>query len=355
MEDFVAEFREEAYLPLLRQLAEDTAKWLADEEEVTAKKFAEDVEREIRCVAELQEQGLMPVTELLLSLTYTSVYFGRPQIRLDFYAEPWMISEPVYSASIDASWLFVFWERHLTDLADAAKCLRARVRATHLESMRAQSVRMLGYLFSSRVKYWIRRIRGGSAFAALQTGAEFYLSFGEYMDWQKAIFARLPEADIFQCGTEDSLRFRDFFQCCYQEKSFAEVDLSGSRFVGCVFARCTFTAADLCDTVFEHCRFVDTVLTDGAMSGAQFADTLLRGVVLRRMEASPSALCGGRQELYRELLFAGCTLENVTLEQCRLPGAVLAECLYDGVRLEDCDCRDSDFAVFAAGEQGEGL
>lgn len=346
MKDFVAQFKQQVYPALLKRLIADTAQLYRQEEERLAEKFVSDIEREIERVGKLQRNGLPPATELLLSLTYTSVYFGKPAIRLDFYHDAWITSQASYSTYIDAVPLFAHWERHLADLDDATKELRAVVRRTHLESLRQHSVRALGYLISTQVKYWIRRLRHTSALAALQTGPEFYISYGEYMDWQKAILARLPEIDIFNSGTADSLRLREFHQCCYSHKKFDELDLGGSVFTECTFENCTFHAVDLCDTVFENCHFGHIQMDAVRLSGARFVDTILKNTSITAAEAAPEAQSGGRQDLYRPLTFDGCALEAIALTECNFVGAQRIECLCKEINIAGNGCENSDFAAF---------
>ena len=49
------------------------------------------------------------------------------------------------------------------------------------------------------------------AFDMLGKNEEFFITVGEYIDWQDIVYAALPEIDIFNHNMNDSLKQRDFF------------------------------------------------------------------------------------------------------------------------------------------------
>lgn len=346
MKDFAAEFQANQYQELVRGLMLDTINMLIEQDDKIAEKCIADIEKTIKHVTEMQAVGMAPVVNIVISLLYTSVYFGKPQLRVDFYHEPWVFGDAFYTEYIDAAWLFTHWQSHRTATEEAVKNKRAWIRTTHLDSICQQSVSMLGYLAVTRLKYWIQDLKQSTVFHKLHIGSEFYIFFGEYMDWQKPIFGVLPEIDIFNCKTEDSLRFRQFEHCRYSKKQFSELDLSSSLFRDSTFEHCDFANVDLSDTVFENCHFLDTSFSETIIPGALFSNTILRQVNFVNVIADPVGADYEKQDMYRNLDFNSCMLENIKLKDCRFKGAFLTDCVVKGTCIEGGDYTSSDFAEF---------
>lgn len=355
MKDFVAEFEEKQYLPLARQWIADTEKQIVNRPGL-AEKIAADIEGAMERLAKLQADGLPAVSYLVISLTYTSFYFGAPKLRLDFYSGQWLLEEAIYSEYIDASAIFSHWRAHEEALTEAAKNLRAWVRPAHLERMSLQSVRMVCYWLSARIKYWILALRESAALKALQKEESFYILFGEYMDWQKAIFARQGEIDIFNCKTADLLRMREFANCRYSKKTFAGLDLSANLFRSCAFEHCVFEDVDLSDTIFEDCQFSDTVFSHTHLPGALFTNSRIKRAAFAQVRADPADEIPGKMDCYRNLAFDSCVLEDVELTDCNFAGAELTDCQATKIRIAGGDFARSDFLEFtgaqAAGREG---
>nr|WP_092067141.1 pentapeptide repeat-containing protein [Dendrosporobacter quercicolus]NSL49715.1 pentapeptide repeat-containing protein [Dendrosporobacter quercicolus DSM 1736]SDL49995.1 Uncharacterized protein YjbI, contains pentapeptide repeats [Dendrosporobacter quercicolus] len=352
MRDFVAAFQEERYAPLARRLLADT---LRDMENGTAAASCTvAVAGAVDQAARLQQHGLPPVAYLTMAAMYTSVYFGEPKLRLDFYSEQWLAAEPVYSEYIDAAWLFVHWQEHEDAMTEAAKGQRAWVRPAHLESMRWQSFRLLAYGLYTRLKYWLQSPAIGAALCALRRTDEFYILFGEYQDWQGAVYALLTPIDIFNRSSDDSLRFRVYEKCRYSKKKFAQLDLSGSRFRDCSFEDCSFEEVDLSDVTFVGCRFDRSLFSRVRLPGALFLDTRFSEVRFRDVLAAPLCRAYEKNDAYRHLEFAGCALAAVSLADCRFPGALLTDCLLTQIEIEGGDYTDSNFQEFAVARMKEG-
>lgn len=347
MKDFVAVFRKETYPKLAQKFVSETALRFIETEEEAAGRCVKALKSAAGRMAALQEaQGLPPAAYLTVSVLYTSVYFGAPRFRLDFYDERWMAAEPLYSEEIDAGWLFFHWKAHLAEVGEARGSLRASIRESHVESMCWQSVRLLAYWLAAELKYWLAPLAKAEEFSRLQKADMFYVTFGEYLDWQKPVFAILPEIDIFNCGSGDSLRLRTFRQCRYANKEFSALDLSGSRFYDCRFENCVFEETDLGDVCFENCRFLKTSFREVNLSGALFRNSALKEITMVKAAAEAAAEDGEKRDLYRPLAFEDCVIEAMTLKDCAFTGALLSDCLAKEVAIEGGRYEDTDFEEF---------
>lgn len=356
MHDFVAEFEANQYEPLACALVKQTDQYIMEHEDEIRLAWNEQLARLTSGAMQAQEDGaLYPVSYLTLSLLYTSVCARRPQIRLDFYDAAWVLEDAGYSAQMDVPWLFTYWEEHWQKLVSTAKDLglRSRVRASHLKKMLWQSVRMLAYLAAGRIKYWIREFAETDAYKQLRKNDAFYITFGEYQDWQDTICAALPPIDLFNRDDADELQFRSFYRCVYKNKTFTQMDLSGCRFDHCRFEGCTFTHVILNDCEFTSCVFRDTTFTHSQMLGVTMTGTALHHILLRGVVGGPGDDCPAADDLFKETEFDGCSLEDVRFENCDFPDCRLYECMLQGIETRGGDYADSDLLKLGEPEETE--
>lgn len=342
MKDFIAAFREKSYEPLAGVLLHDTDSYFAARQEEVKKELFECLEKFISAAVQKQkEEGLPPPAYLTLSVLYTSVYFGKPQLLLEFYDESWMLGKAIYAETADAGWLFRFWEEHQKKLADAEAASGAFVRPSHTKQMEYQSVYILSYLAATRMKYWLAQPEEIEAFAKLEKQPQFYITCGEYLGWQNTVAAVLPEIDIFNCDEEESLTLRTFYHCKYENKKFEEIDLRGSRFYQCSFNHCSFTQVLLCDTLFDACTMRDVSFFGGQILGATLKNTLLKDVRFYGVTAGLDK--PNPKEWYKAVEFIDCSLHNILLEDCQFQGCVLNACVAERLTIRGGNCQESDF------------
>ncbi|WP_110955887.1 pentapeptide repeat-containing protein [Anaerosinus massiliensis] len=352
MKDFVSIFQSEDYAVLARQLITDTH--LDLEKDGTAAQFIASLEDAMKEVASLQAEGAPLVAYMSISVMYTQVYFNEFKLRLDFYSSEWPVTEPFYSTYINVDWLFTYWHAHEAAMEEAGKNQRAWIRQTHLASMRWQSVRLLAYTLHAKLKYWLQNFTAAPAFKMLQREAAFYILFGEYQDWQSAVFADLPPIDLFNCSTDDALRFRVYEKCRYSKKKFVGLDLSLSRFRDCTFENCTFDDVDLSDVTFDHCQFSHCQFTQVRLSGALFLGSRCSEVSFQETVTEHLRRNDGRNDTYRSLEFSDCTLENVRLINCQFPGALLTDSQLIKLTIDGGDFTNSDFQEFVTAQITKG-
>lgn len=353
MEDFIAVFKQGTYAKLAQEFVAQTALRFIEKEEEPAGQCVKGIASAAERLAKMQEaQGLPSIACLTVSVLYTSVYFGAPKLRLDFYAKGWPAAEAVYSEMVDASWLFALWDEHVAKVGAARGDMRTRILDAHVESMCWQSVRLLAYWLAGELKYWLAPLAKAAGILRLWKADDFYVTFGEYLDWQKPVFAILPEIDIFNCGSDDSLRLRVFRQCRYAHKKFGELDLSGSKFYGCRFENCSFDESDLGDAVFENCHFTQVAFQQTNLSGALFKNSSLEKVVMTGSFAEAAAEMGEKRDIYRPLAFEDCLIGGLALKECVFVGALLLDCMTKDVKIAGGRYEDTDFEEFAALREG---
>lgn len=342
MKDFIAAFREETYEPLAGALLRDTDSYFAARQEDVKKELFEHLGKFLSRAVQLQkEQNLPSPAYLTISLLYTSVYLGKPQLCFELYDDIWMLGKAIYADTASAEWLFRFWEEHQKKLAEAEAAAGAFVRPSHTKQMEYQSVYILAYLAATRMKYWLAEPEKIEAFKELLKSPQFYITCGEYQGWQNTVAAVLPEIDLFNCDEEESLGLRTFCRCQYENKKFKEIDLCGSRFYDCTFSNCEFTQVLLNDTLFDACTMRGVSFFDSRMLGATLKNTLLQEVCFHRVTAGLDK--PDLKEWYKAVEFIDCSLHNILFEDCQFQECVLNGSIVEGLTIQGGSYQKSGF------------
>lgn len=351
MKDFAAAFSATLYEDIAQQWIADTDRYLATHPEQIHSQLMEAVEETLDKAVRSIPLAAPPTAYMTFSVLYASVYCGRPQVRLDLYGDDWVIGPSHYTAYLDLPWLFALWQEHKEQLAAAAQSYSNRISGRHIRQMLWRSVRMLTYLAAERMKYWSAEIAAGPAFERLSKAPAFHITWGEYQDWQNTVYAILPAIDIFQHIGQESLQSRDFAHCVYRDKTFRDLDLSGSRFHDCTFDQAIFDNVDLHDCRFDNCLFRQV----------QFHATRMLGITAhtcRFQEVSFNQVTGGISRdndepltgLYKNAEFRHCQLHNLHIRDSCLADASLIDCDADQITLSGGDCENSGFAQYLTPE-----
>lgn len=353
MKDFVADFTSNGYEALACELVAKTNQYLLEHQTEIKNGLSAEIKAFTGRIIASQKQGdTPPLTYLSLSALYTSVYLQEPIMRLDIYGRQWILQEPYDSLEIKLDWLFVYWQKHQSELLDASRTIRIHFSKAQLQKNLLHSARMLFYLAAARLKYWLNDLVREEIFQGLTRDAEFYLTFGEYHHWQDVLYAELPKIDIFNCSRNESLKFRVFERCTYKNKRFEAMDLTGSRFHQCRFEHCIFTQVALNDCQFNDCQWLDTVVEDTKLLGATFTDTAIARVDFRRVLAAAAQSGVAPGDLFKETEFRRCKFTDAVFTHSQFTDCVLDECLFNKITFIDDDNNAEFRAFITAYEEG---
>lgn len=345
MKDFAADYQTEVYEAESQNFIADTDSYIAAHEDEILANLREEIGRHETAVAKQQEEErLPPVAYMTFSALYTSVYFQRPQMRLDFYDAAWIFGEPLYTAYLDLPWLFARWDAHRTSLDQAARAYSSRVSARHIQQSLWRSVRALTYLAAQRMKYWSAAILSEVPFSTMKRESSFYVTCGEYQDWQETVYALLPPIDLFDHKSLDSLRQRDYAQLDCKGRALCDLDLRGSRFRRCSFEDTVFERMELSDCLFEDCIFQRTVFRDTKMLGITAKNTAFSNISFASVEGGVGSI--PPRGIFKAAEFVGCKLESVHLRDCCFNDSALLECVIQDLSVESGSYENSGFSEF---------
>lgn len=174
-------------------------------------------------------------------------------------------------------------------------------------------------------KYELQGCREWKEYQELVRTKYFYISMGEFHDWQKKLFVDREEFDIFQTEPDISLRYGLHEETIYYRKEFRKMDLKGSKFVKAKFKECKFYNVKMMDSQFLECEFIRC-----NMYGADFSGSILEGCTFENCDMN-DAIWNQKvtlpmdifDDLYRKTVlkechYKNCMLKKEDIEQCIL-------------------------------------
>lgn len=340
MRDFIIEFQNEIYETQAKKFIIETDKKIAKAERGIQSSFLSEIKKQWDKANKAQKGKNWPaISYASLSLLYTSVYFKRPQIRFDLYDEDWTVKEPLFTAYLDVPWLFSFWQEHYNDLQISAKELSSRITSRYIKQSMWGSVRLLAYLIAQHFKYWSHYMVDDEAFDDLNKTSEFYITVGEYINWQDIVYAKLPFIDIFNCNINDSLEQRDFNECVYQHKQFDNLNLTGSRFYKCIFEESSFKNCVLNDCTFVDCHFKHNRLDTVQAYGITVRHCLLDYNHFQKVNLGINAQTNVQElpGVYKVSEFINCSISNLRLDNCCLANTDFPDCVIKDIEKNNTD------------------
>ena len=220
-ENYLKMFEQKFYPPAFSQMANETIQDFEETVEHIIKGMQKKVQNYLLQIVDLQEKGFAgAVSEMTLSLLYTSLDTGTV-FQLDSYEGMGRVySESICTNRIPVPWLTQYLDSFIKDLGEIAarEGIRQFVRPAEMDVLKLRAARSLMYYFAGRFKYYMNDILDAKTLAKIIKEDRFIVEMGEYQDWQKAVFAILPEVDIFNCTKETNFRFRRFAAYYYQKK-----------------------------------------------------------------------------------------------------------------------------------------
>ncbi len=185
--------------------------------------------------------------------------------------------------------------------------------------------------------------------AQMEKAPHFFIQIGEYMDWQKTIYAIRPAIDIFNCDRTADLRFRNFPAVLYKEKHFQKLDLSHSVFKDSSIEDCIMN-----DCMFDGCTFENVKVETTSMTGCIFSDCVFRRTEFTEsifFEEGPNI---ENPQYFEPAEFHECSFDDVALKHCILIGCPVINC--DASKLDidvDSKIEYSGFAKLVQGTTNE--
>lgn len=345
-ETYIEMFQEKFYPEICSVAANQTIERFEEQKEEIAEDWKKEIRRYMEQLAVKQEEHKTgSIAETDISFLFTSIE-DQPLFRIDSYGVGGRtFAESELTGYLRADWLVSGLDEFGEMLLAKAKQekLQRYIRTAEIEVLKLRFVRSLLYYFALRFKYVIPDMLDLKSLAKVKKTENFILQIGEYMDWQKTIYAILPEADIFNCERGTELRFRNFPAIYYKNKEFLDLNLSHSKYVDCTFQESTINNCGMDDCTFDGCLFEDVKITDVQMAGCLFLHCTFRQVEFENTVFMKNCTEGEDPDYFEPAEFFGCTFADSRFIQCNMEGCFVTDCEVQGLEIENSNVEKSEF------------
>lgn len=352
-EEYIVRFQSECYLPAASTAMNRFMTSYADYAEQIHKTIVGQFDMFSRCIVRLQERDLMDsVHSVALSVPYSSLLCGDPCMMFEIYPDFPFFAPKLVQEIFSAPWIFPDWNGFYEDLLSRTQKLGLGtvVRPPYIKSSMWDVARYILHFVSTFVKSQMVDVERLSSFLAMKKADTFRVTFGEYMDWQRLIYAQLPPIDIFNCEDHGSLCFRVFRAAVYENKTFEDLELDDARFEFCTFRNCSFKRSKFRDAKFEgcdleSCRFEHVRLDGARFSGSKLLDIEMSEIKTNCMIPGPDTILGG----FTTTDFVNCFLENVSIKQSDYSASQFQGCQAKNVTADGSELSGSLELLLAQG------
>lgn len=337
-------FEETFYPSAFEQMAGETIQNFIKNREAIVKQIEIQLNEYFDRIIKAQAMNLVsPIAEITFSFLYTSLDEQEAVLQLDCYGEAGRsYSDSQLSGRIPAGWLSYRLEQFTESLKQIAaqQGIANFVRPAGFEVFKLRAVRSLLAYFAGQFKYLIDDMLDRKKLAQIVKSETFVIEVGEYLDWQKVIFAILPEVDIFNHEANTGLCFRRFPAFYYQEKQFVNLTMNRAEFTDCTFKESEITGCTMNDCIFDQCVFERVHISRTKMMGCLFIGCTIKETTMTNVDFYISADIEP-EEYYEPAEFYDCELTSNRFEHCNLLQCGVSDCeitdliICDGIT-EDC-------------------
>lgn len=316
-------FRENCYIPALRNLVETFSAQLCRNMERATEAFLSPLEAFLNLLLDHRDRGSIPAAgRLCLSFLRTSLRQGKPVLLAEAYENLPFLEKPVMSCELSGEWMLPGWNAFREELDENLRrqSLGRYVRSPERRSYEEEAVSILLRQLAMAMKYMLWGLEYRGIWKRLSALEGFSISYGEYMDWQFPLLEIKGDVDIFLCDDRTDLTFRRFQGLHYEDKQFGPRELDD-----CVFRECTFQKADFVETKLRNTRFIRCVFEDCRFAGAElmgssFMSGRLRGVCFKQCGLMP------RAPYYAPASFKWSLLEAVDWPETEIRDDMFVDC-----------------------------
>lgn len=348
--DFLKKFEEEMYTPIADQFMKKTFQSMKEQEDKIVGVLRKNMEVFLKKIGKLQQDMMLPVGKIQISFLRTSLYFGKPEMRLDAYDKDGIFGYNLLSGYVPFPYVFQYWEEFKEHLLEAVKeqHLECYVSQERIRVLMGQKIKLILYFWMALVKYPLFHLDFWDGYDTVVKSDEFACSVGEYMDWQRAVYAETEPVDIFLNVENKPLRCQKYNQLIYKDKVFSKLELKNVRFTDCHFIDCTIRRTDFSDAEFIGCRFHNVQIEDSIFYGVLFQNCLLQNVTFTKTEWWGNTFSkNGMTDIFRNGSFENTSMNKVTFAKSNLLHVKVSDEHFTDVKLVDC-VLDEDMA---AGEE----
>lgn len=208
--DYIKEFENNEYKEISRLFISRTTDYIKE----NLKSICDGITQELDCFLEnislVQKKQPIPVGQITISLIRVSAWEKQKLIRFDAYDHEQLLGRNIAFEYIDAQWLFNAWDQYYEKLINKVKQTNnvRYMKDAAIRQMMNRSLKELAIILAMTLKYTLNDSDYLEHFEECIRSEGFIISAGEYMDWQKMLYAELPEVDIFFNQKKNPLIFQ---------------------------------------------------------------------------------------------------------------------------------------------------
>ncbi len=329
-------FTQKYYNSVLLETVQNIKEKISQNEEYIIATIKENLKQYLIELSDIQRtQILEPISFIHISFLLISLGESKARIRLDAYTENGIIG----SYSLHSKDIYI---EYLNEILNNAKLkfinyaredmVSAFIHKSVIEQMVLRMAIAVNMYIFELYKYHYDEIFEDNELNSIFKSDNFYITYGEYYDWQKTIFAVRPTIDIFNRDDKESLKFRKFDGFIYDDKVFEKLVIKNSKFIKCKFKQTQIVKSIFIDCIFVECDFTEVIFEDSRLLGATFDRCQIKHCNFKKTRFYQKQLKDGETfTLYKGLEMIDssidiCMFDNCDLTNARLHGCSLGEC-----------------------------
>ncbi len=342
--NYLQEFMETCHAKERKWFLEQTFQYLNEHRQELADQVKKNLEIFLRGVVIGQNEFPVPVECIQISLLDVSIFKEEPALRYDAYGEMGVLGTRLFGKNFPCQWILTYWDEYRKRLENDVKKMQVSryISQARIQQIMMESTGMLNALIYGIIKYSFDTLNTMEPLKELLKTDYFYISFGNYMDRQKLIYAEYPEIDIFFNTEGESLEYRKYQHKVYRKKEFMELNLTHSQFVECQFVNCKFEKCDLKDVTFENCRFYHTDMEKCIGFGMNINNCILEE--LKCVDGVFHFLgekVGRLKDIYKPLEIFQSQIDYMEVENCNLSYSNLFDNYGVKIKVSECNLENS--------------
>lgn len=217
-----------------------------------------------------QIQGENHIGRITVSLLRISAWEERQRAKIEVYDKDEIVGKLLYETETDVSCIFAEWENYRKRIAALAeeKGVRRYIKDPVICFFMEERLTDMALYLYALYKYVLIDADEIENYELMNTIPGFMITIGEYMDWQRVLYAQVPTVNLEQINKGELVMFARFKNKTYRDLHIEGANLESTKFSDCRFYNCTFTDVNLNDALFENCQFKNVVMKSGTMYGA---------------------------------------------------------------------------------------
>ncbi len=344
-------FLEIYYEKELLMLVDDVKQKIYDEEDELVLYLQAEFGKIFENIGRIQEETLpFKVKFINISFLLTSLYEKEIKLKVEAYTRAGnLMSDSIMSGKIEL--------KGLKNIIDNTKQKLLRyvddnmyssfIHESHIDTIILRMTLSLHMYLAEYYKYFAKEVFDIKELKYIDQDEELFITYGEYFDWQKAVYGKRKQIDIFNRSEEDDLRFRQFKTYIYQDKEFNKLTIKNCDFENCKFIDSIITRTSFIDCTFTNCIFENVNLEDSKLIGVTFDNCRLYSVSFKDTISYINTMMDENNfHIYKELEFIDTSLTKCKFENCNLENSTLIETEIIECKFINTNTMFSDFDIF---------